>query len=76
MVGVMLGGFLFPRYTMPPLLRLAGNLFPLTYFIPISRAIITKGVGLTFMWDQVAVLLVYVVVIILIAARAFRSRLD
>jgi ABC-2 type transport system permease protein len=76
LVGLMLGGFIFPRYTMPPLLRFVGSLFPLTYFVPISRGIITKGVGIGFLWEQVAALLFYVVVIIAFAARAFRPRLD
>jgi ABC-2 type transport system permease protein len=76
MVGLMLGGFIFPRYTMPPLLQFAGNLFPLTYFIPISRGIITKGVGLESLWQPVAVLLVYVVVVVTVAARVFKPRLD
>jgi ABC-2 type transport system permease protein len=76
LVGVMLGGFLFPRYTMPLVLRLASNLFPLTYFVPISRGIITKGVGIEFLWEQVAALLIYVIVIVVIAARAFKPRLD
>jgi len=48
----------------------------LTYFIPISRGIITKGVGLESLWEPVAVLLVYVVVVVIIAARAFKPRLD
>jgi ABC-2 type transport system permease protein len=61
---------------MPRFLRFAGNLFPLTYFIPISRGIITKGVGISFLWEQVAALAIYVVVIIVLAARAFKPGLD
>lgn len=76
LIGVMLGGFLFPLYSMPRLLRFAGNLFPLTYFIPISRGIITKGVGIDLLWEQVAALAIYVVVIIVLTARAFRPSLD
>jgi ABC-2 type transport system permease protein len=76
MIGVMLGGFIFPRYTMPALLRFAGNLFPLTYFIPICRGIITKGVGIGFLWEQVAALAIYIVVIIVLTARAFKPGLD
>jgi ABC-2 type transport system permease protein len=52
LLGAILGGFVFPRYTMPPVIRIIGNLFPLTYFIPISRAIITKGVGIAFMRES------------------------
>jgi ABC-2 type transport system permease protein len=75
-VGTVLGGFIFPRYSMPLALRLVGNIFPLTYFIPIARGIITKGVGLEFLWEQVGALLVYIVVIMTFAARAFKQGLD
>ena len=76
MLGVVLSGFMFPREAMPVLLRLAGNLFPLTYFIPISRGIITKGVGIKFFWDQVIAMVIYSVVIMLAASRAFKQGLD
>ncbi|MEA3345358.1 MAG: ABC transporter permease [Chloroflexota bacterium] len=76
LIGILLGGFLFPRNAMPTALRLLGNLFPLTYFIPISRGIITKGIGLNILWEQVAALAIYVVVIMTIASRMFRRRLD
>jgi ABC-2 type transport system permease protein len=75
-VGVVLGGFIFPRYAMPPLIRIAGNLFPLTYFIPISRGIITKGVGIESLWEQVAALFTYIIVIMFFASRAFKQGLD
>jgi ABC-2 type transport system permease protein len=76
LLGTILGGFVFPRYTMPPAIRIIGNLFPLTYFIPISRAIITKGVGIESLSEQVAGLFIYIVVVMLAAARAFRQGLD
>jgi len=76
LVAVVLSGFMFPRYTMPPLIRAAGNLFPVTYFVPIARGIITKGLGLSFFRGQVLALLVYGVVIIVVSARAFRTRLE
>jgi len=76
LVGLLLGGFMFPRSAMPLGLRLVGNLFPLTYFIPISRGIITKGIGIEFLWEHVVALAVYVVLVIALASRAFRQRLD
>ncbi len=76
MVGLVLGGFLFPRYMMPPPLRLVGNLFPLTYFIPISRNIITKGVGFPVVAGEVAALAAYVVVVMFLTTRTFRQRLE
>ncbi|RLC81423.1 MAG: ABC transporter permease [Chloroflexi bacterium] len=76
LVGMLLGGFMFPRSAMPAALRLVGNLFPLTYFIPISRGIITKGIGIEFLWGQVVALLIYVFVVMTIASRAFKQGLD
>jgi ABC-2 type transport system permease protein len=55
---------------------MAGNLFPLTYFIPIARGIITKGVGIEFLWEQVAAMLIYIVLMMGLAARAFKQGLD
>jgi ABC-2 type transport system permease protein len=76
LLGLVLGGFIFPRYLMPPAIRIIGNLFPLTYFIPIARGIVTKGIGIEFLWEQVVALLAYIVVILFVAIRAFRQRLD
>jgi ABC-2 type transport system permease protein len=76
LVGLLLGGFMFPRNAMPAALRLVGNLFPLTYFIPISRGIITKGIGVEFLWGQVVALIIYVVVVMVVAARMFKQGLD
>jgi ABC-2 type transport system permease protein len=76
MISLLLGGFIFPRYTMPPVVRVIGNLFPMTYFVPISRGIITKGIGFSILSGQVLALVIYLVVVIFLAAISFRSRLD
>jgi ABC-2 type transport system permease protein len=76
MVSMLLTGFIYPRTTMPAVVRLVGNLIPLTYFIRISRGIITKGVGLTFMWSDVIALVIYGALILVFAARTTRKRLD
>jgi ABC-2 type transport system permease protein len=76
LLGLVLGGFIFPRYLMPPVIRILGNLFPLTYFIPIARGIVTKGIGIEHLWEQLAALVVYVVVVLFVSARAFRRGLD
>jgi ABC-2 type transport system permease protein len=76
LLGLVLGGFIFPRYLMPPAIRVLGNLFPLTYFIPIARGIITKGIGFQRLWEQLAALIVYVLVVLFVSARTFRRGLD
>lgn len=75
MIGAVLGGFMFPRHTMPPLLQWGGSLFPMTYFIPIARGIITKGVGFDSLWRHVVPLALYSIGMMALAARLFRQRL-
>ncbi len=76
LVGLILGGFVFPHYAMPAFLKVVSYLFPLTYFIPISRGVFTKGIGMAYLWPQVAGLAVYILIILFLAARLFRQRLD
>ena len=64
-----------PRHSMPPLVWWAGSLFPMTYFIPIARGIVTKGVGLDSLWPNVAPLALYSIGLMVLAARLFRQRL-
>ena len=75
-VSVFLGGFVFPQYTMPLIPRVLSYVFPLTYFIPIARGIISKGVGFEALWGYIWPLSVSIVVILFLAARLFRSKLD
>jgi len=75
-LALSLSGFLFPRSVMPPIIRAVGNLFPLTYFIPIARGIVTKGAGFQYLQSEVVALACYVLLIMVLAIRAFRQRLD
>ena len=61
---------------MPAAVRIIGNLFPITYFIPISRGIVTKGIGFSVLSGQVLALVIYIVVVIFLATITFRRRLD
>jgi ABC-2 type transport system permease protein len=76
LLGIVLSGFMFPRDKMNVVLRLTGNIFPLTYFIPISQGIISKGTGIEFLWEHVIALFVYVLVILVAASRTFKQGLD
>ena len=75
-IGQVIGGFVFPRYAMPVILQWISDLLPLTFFIPISRGIFMKGIGMEFLTGQVIALSFYVVVIVFLAARLFRQRMD
>jgi len=73
---MMLTGLLYPRSTMPPVVQAVGSMIPATYFVRIARGIVTKGVGITFLWRDVVVLVIYGVVILAIASSTFKKRLD
>ena len=74
--GILMSGLFYPRIGMPLIPQLIGDLVPLTYFIRISRGIFIKGVGLEFLWSDALALAIYAVVIIAVAAKRFKMRLD
>lgn len=76
LLSLLLTGFIYPRAPMPPAVKAVSDLIPLTYFIRIVRGIFTKGVGLSFLWNDVLVLAVYGAVVMVIAAATFKKRLD
>ena len=73
---MLLTGLIYPRSAMPAASQFIGDLIPLTYFIRISRGIVTKGVGLAFFWGDALVLLIYGLVVMITASFSFRNRLD
>lgn len=73
---IMLSGYIFPREAMPVVVQWLGNLIPLTYFLRISRGIMTKGVGLASVRESVISLVVFGLAVFAISARTFRTRLD
>lgn len=73
---MMLTGMVYPRSTMPAVVQTIGNFIPATYFIRIARGIVTKGVGISFVWQDVAVLVLYGLTILIIASVTFKKRLD
>lgn len=73
---MLLTGLVYPRNAMPLIPQWIGDLIPMTYFIRISRGIITKGVGLSFFWSDALVLLLYSLVMIAVASFSFKNRLD
>jgi ABC-2 type transport system permease protein len=72
----LLTGFIYPRSPMPAIIKAIGNLIPLTYFLRIVRGIVTKGIGITFLWGDVLALAAYSAVVMGLAAVTFRKRLD
>jgi ABC-2 type transport system permease protein len=76
LLAMLLTGFLYPRTTMPLWTQIIGNFIPMTYFVRIIRGIMTKGVGLTFLWTDSLTLFIYAFIALAIAAAISKKRLD
>ena len=52
MVMVIFSGYAFPVETMPPLMQVIANLFPLKHWLIVFRGILLKGAGLDVFWPE------------------------
>ena len=73
---LMLSGFMFPFAGMPGWAQALGEIFPLTHFLRIIRAIMLKGAGLSDIDDEVFYLSLFVPAYAGLALMRFRSTLD
>jgi len=76
MPSLMLSGFMFPFLGMPEWARVLGDMFPLTYFLRIVRAVMLKGATLSDIAGEVNALFLFVIVFAGIALLRFRRTLD
>jgi ABC-2 type transport system permease protein len=76
MPSMLLSGFIFPVSSLPVVLQMIGNLFPLTYFIYILRSVVIKGVGISMILPQIAALTIFAIVLLWIAVMRFHKSLD
>lgn len=72
---VLLSGFMFPRETMPPFLKLLGAVLPLTYFLDIVRGIFLKGIGISYLWKETLALLTFAVILFSISMAKFKKNI-
>jgi ABC-2 type transport system permease protein len=56
---LILSGFVFPIKNMPVIVQAITYLVPAKYLITIIKAVALKGVGYTFLWAQVAFLVLF-----------------
>lgn len=72
----MLSGFAAPIENMPRALQIVSYAVPARYFVTALKGIFLKGIGLRMLWPQALFLAVFAAVVIALALRAFRKRLD
>ncbi|MBN2646016.1 MAG: ABC transporter permease [Desulfuromonadaceae bacterium] len=73
---LILSGFVFTIANMPLPIRLLTYLFPARYFIAMLRSIYLKGVGLEMVLIHFALLSFYAALMVALANRALKLRLD
>ena len=72
----LLSGFIYPIDNMPAPIRAVTYLIPARYFVELLRGIYLKGVGLRVLADDAGLLLAFTVLMLILANRAFKKRLD
>jgi ABC-2 type transport system permease protein len=73
---MLLSGFMFPFRGMPDWAQVIGNLLPLTHFLVLVRGIMLKGNGIVVLWPQVWPILAFMLAVIAVGLRFYRSTLD
>ena len=72
----LLSGFSFPIDQMPPLVQDVTYLVSARYYVTILKAVFLKGAGVIELAAPIIFLAVYALVLVVLAARAFRKTLD
>ena len=73
---IILSGFIFPIESMPLPLQIISNLIPAKWFIIILKAIMIKGVGISYIWKETAILLMMTLFFILLSTKKYKIRLE
>ncbi len=73
---ILLSGYIFPRAAMPEPAQWLGALLPLTWFLEILRGVLLKGIGIRDLWQELAILMAFAVVLLAVSVRRFSKTLD
>ena len=72
---VLLSGFMFPRDSMPVIMRFIGYVVPATHFMEIIRGIVLRGATLVDLLPEVLTLMFMGLVLLVLSAFRFRKKL-
>ncbi len=70
---VFLSGYVFPIDGMPVIFQLMTHVIPAKYFIQVVRGIVLRGAGIRELWEPVALLFAFTVLIIGLAIARFQK---
>jgi ABC-2 type transport system permease protein len=80
MMGMMLPtilftGFLFPLENMPVPLQVISNIIPAKWYYAIVKAVMLKGLGLSYVWKETLILLGMTTALLAVSLKKFKIRL-
>jgi ABC-2 type transport system permease protein len=61
---------------MPKIIYYLGYIIPATYYLEIIRGIMLKGIGITYLWTQVLMLIAITVLLVGVSAKKFKKTID
>jgi ABC-2 type transport system permease protein len=73
---ILLSGFMFPFHGMPAWAQDVGEIFPLTHFLRVVRAVMLKGATLAQVGFELSILWLFVAIYAFLALTRFRHTLD
>lgn len=73
---LMLSGYVFPIENMPMLLQIVSNAVPAKWFYIIVKAVMLKGLGISYIWKQCLVLFGMTILCLFFSLRNFKTRLE
>ena len=73
---ILLSGFIFPVSSMPLPLQIISYIIPAKWFIIILKAIMLKGVGISFIWKETLILVGMTLIFIALSVKKYKIRLE
>jgi ABC-type multidrug transport system permease subunit len=70
---ILLSGYIAPRETLPGSLYLLGDVFPVTWFMQITRGVMVRAAGLRDLLPSVLALLLLTIILLTLATSRFRK---
>ncbi|MCK9321586.1 MAG: ABC transporter permease [Bacteroidales bacterium] len=73
---MLLSGFIFPIKNMPLALQYISHIIPAKYFLSALKSIMLKGLGISYIWKEISILIFMTIAFIGISIKKFKIRLD
>ncbi|WP_461533126.1 ABC transporter permease [Sinomicrobium sp.] len=73
---MLLTGFMFPLENMPKIFQWISNILPSKYYYAIMKGVMLKGLGFSYVWKETLVLVGMSTVLLFIALKNFKNRLQ